>query len=180
MQDLHGLQPDRDPLNTFRHIVAAVLMAVCVTMAMTGGARETAVYVGGTIDGAREKARGRLLATSEKELRFEAGERSIAIPFAAITSVEYGQKVGRKVAVPIVSGPIARLPGTRNHLITIAFKDPAAREQAGVFELGNDIVRPMLQILEVRTGRQIEMQDEAACLQLKSAAECSRTRDPAR
>jgi len=178
MHDLHGPRPDRDdPLNTFRHLVAIVLMTVCVSMVMLGVGADKAVYHGGTIAGARENVEGRLLATSEKELLFETGERSIAIPYSSITSVEYGLKIGRRVPVSIVSNPLAVFSWNRSHFVTIAFKDPNEREQAGVFELGKNIVRPTLKILEVRTGRQIEMQDEEACLQLKTPVECGRTRD---
>jgi len=55
---------------------------------------------------------------------------------------------------------------------TIAYKEPTGKEQAAVFELGKDIVRTTLKILEVRTGKEIEFQDEEACRQYKTPKEC--------
>lgn len=56
--------------------------------------------------------------------------------------------------------------------MTITYKDASGKEQAGVFELGKDIVRTMLKILEVRTGKEIEFQDKEACHQYKTPKEC--------
>jgi hypothetical protein len=41
-----------------------------------------------------------------------------------------------------------------------------------VFELGKNIVRTTLKILEVRTGKEIEFQDAEACKQYKTPKEC--------
>ena len=50
----------------------------------------------------------------------------------------------------------------RKHYLTINFKDAAGKDQAVVFELGKEIVRTTLAILEARTGKQIQYQDEEA------------------
>jgi hypothetical protein len=42
------------------------------------------------------------------------------------------------------------------------FQDAAGKEQAVVFELGKDIVRTTLSILEARTGKKIQYQDDEA------------------
>ena len=48
----------------------------------------------------------------------------------------------------------------RNHFLTITYNDKAGKEQAGVFELGKDIVRTTLPILEARSGKKIEYFDQ--------------------
>lgn len=137
---------------------------------------DKAMYVGGTISGVSEKAEGTFDTKSESGLVFNAGKKGTAtIPYATITSLEYGQKAGRRVAVAVLVSPLALFSKKRNHYLTITYKDAAGTEQAGVFELGKDIVRTSLKILEVRTGKDLEFQDEEACKQYKTPKECSAT-----
>jgi hypothetical protein len=68
--------------------------------------------------------------------------------------------------------PLALFSKKRNHYLTISFDDAAGKEQAAVFELGKDIVRTTLKILEVRTGKELILQDKEACHQFKSPKEC--------
>ena len=58
--------------------------------------------------------------------------------------------------------PLALFSKKRNHYLTVAYKDQAGADQAAVFELGKDIVRTTLTVLEVRSKKQIEYQDEEA------------------
>jgi hypothetical protein len=159
-----------------RCVVAVGIITVCLMNVVLAVGGDKAMYVGGTLSALKEKAEGRLMTTSEKELLFDGGGKgSIAIPYSAISSIEYGQKAGRRVGVAIMISPLALFSKKRNHYVTIAFKDAAAKEQAGVFELGKDIFRTTLKILEVRTGKVIEMQDKEACLQFKTPKECGTT-----
>ena len=50
----------------------------------------------------------------------------------------------------------------RKHYVTIGFKDAAETDQVAVLELGKDIVRTTLPILEKRSGKAITYQDEEA------------------
>jgi hypothetical protein len=50
----------------------------------------------------------------------------------------------------------------RKHFVTIGYKDNDGKEQVAVFELGKDIVRTTLAVLETRSGKKIEYQDEEA------------------
>ena len=127
--------------------------------------------MGGTLGGIQEKAEGRLNTTSDDVLGFEIGKKgSIEIPYAAVSALEYGQKAGRRVAVGILISPWALFSKKRNHYLTV--NTDSAGKQAGVFELGKDIVRATLKILEVRTGKEIEFQDAEACKQYKTPREC--------
>jgi hypothetical protein len=164
-------------LTTLNWFTWRVALAAIISVGLTGVARavdsDKAAYVGGTLSSLKEKAEGKFATSSEAEILFEAGGKgSIAIPYADISSLEYGQKAGRRVAVGILVNPLALLSKKRNHFLTITYKDQAGKDQAGVFELGKDIVRTTLKILEVRTSKEIEFQDSEACKQYKTPKEC--------
>jgi hypothetical protein len=135
--------------------------------------KDKAMYIGGTLSGIQEKAEGRLNTSSDTVFAMEAGKKgSVSIPYASVSALEYGQKAGRRVAMGILISPWALFSKKRNHYLTITYADTAGKEQAGVFELGKDIVRTTLKILEVRTGKEIEFQDAEACKQYKTPKEC--------
>ena len=73
-----------------------------------------------------------------------------------------GQKAGRRVAVAVLVSPFALFSKKRNHYLTISYRDANGKDQAGVFELGKDVVRTTLKVFETRTGKQIQFQDDEA------------------
>lgn len=122
-----------------------------------------AQYIGGTATGLQEEAEGTLITNDESTLRFDAKKKgTLDIPYASITGLEYGQKAGRRVAVAVLVSPFALFSKKRNHYLTISYNDAAGKEQAAVFELGKDIVRTSLKIIETRSGKEIEYQDDEA------------------
>jgi hypothetical protein len=50
----------------------------------------------------------------------------------------------------------------REYYLTIGFKDELDKDQVAVIEMGKDIVRATLPIVETRSGKKIEYQDEEA------------------
>jgi hypothetical protein len=50
----------------------------------------------------------------------------------------------------------------RKHYLTVGYKDEEGSDQVVVLELGKDIVRTTLAVVETRAGKQIEFQDEEA------------------
>ena len=153
--------------------IAVFVLTVSFTTLALAVDGDKAMYVGGTLADLKEKAEGRLSTTSDSTLNFDAQSKgSASIPYASITSLEYGQKAGRRVGVAIMVSPLALFSKKRNHFLTITYKDSTGKEQAGVFELGKDIVRTTLKILEVRTGKEVELQDKEACRQFKTPKEC--------
>jgi hypothetical protein len=120
------------------------------------------MYVGGTLSVA-EKAEGILEVKSEDAVRFipKSGQ-PVAIPYSSITSLEYGQKAGRRVGVAIMVSPVALFSKKRKHYVTIGYTDQAGKNQGAVFELGKDTVRTTLVTLETRSGKQIEYESEEA------------------
>src|SRR6185437_14418628 len=97
-----------------------------------------------------------------------------AIPYAQIIDLEYGQKAGRRigaaVATTVLLGPIGLLAlfsKKRKHFLTVGYKDADAKDQVAVLELGKDIIRATLPIVETRSGKKVTYQDDEA---RKSAA----------
>ena len=94
---------------------------------------------------------------------FRANKQTdLRIPYVAITELEYGQKAGRRVAMALLVSPWALFSKKRNHYLTVTYNDASGKEQAAVFELGKDIVRTTLKIVETRSGKDIQYQDEDA------------------
>lgn len=165
-------------MNPMVKCTAAVLLAALVSQqaALALGSKNAA-YFGGTIatfGGAKDPVEGRLDTGREDALVFTAthkplvGER-ISIPYGSIIDLEYGQKAGRRVgaaaATTVLLGPIGLLTlfsKKRKHFLTIGFKDEAGKDQVAVMELGKDIVRTTLAIVQTRSGQEIEYQDDEA------------------
>lgn len=155
----------------FRRVIACVvLLAFAVPVFAVGS--KNAEYVGGTMPGLDEQSEGEFITQSDDNLVFRFKKRDIPIAYKAITELEYGQKAGRRVGVAILISPLALFSKKRNHFLTISYKDAAGKEQAGVFELGKDIVRTTLKVLEVRTHKELKFQDAEACKQYKTPKEC--------
>ena len=155
-----------DRMTIYRRGPAALLVAVMLATVTLGAVdSKKAEYVGGTISAIQEKAEGNLDTATETQMVFtpERGKGpSLMVPYANITSLEYGQKAGRRVGAAILVNPLLLFSKKRKHFFTIGFKDKDGKEQAIVLELGKDIVRTTLTIIETRSGKEIEYQDEEA------------------
>jgi hypothetical protein len=157
---------------------AALLVALIVSehVALAVGSKDAA-YFGGTITvfgNPKDPVEGRLDTANEQALVFGAFEKdfagkSFSIPYKDIIDLEYGQKAGRRVGAAVgttvLLGPIglvALFSKKRKHFLTVGFKDEQGKDQVAVIELGKDIVRTTLAIVQTRSGKQIEYQDEEA------------------
>jgi hypothetical protein len=138
---------------------------------------KNAAYFGGTVStfsGAKDPVEGLLDTANSEQLVFTATDKefrgkSFSIPYARVLDLEYGQKAGRRVgtavATTVLLGPIGLISlfsKKRKHYLTIGFKDDTDKDQVAVIELGKDIVRATLPIVETRSGKKIEYQDEEA------------------
>ena len=147
-----------------RRITAAVLLATLAAAPMAGAVgKEKVMYVGGTLP-LPVKAEGILATTDENKMVFVAdkGAGMIEIPWKKIEEAEYGQKVGRRVKTAIFLTPLALFSKARRHYLTITYKDAKNEPQSAVLELGKDLVRTTLVVIETRMGRKITYQDEEA------------------
>ena len=149
-----------------------------ITVFAAGLDGKKAAYQGGTtkeknFPGTSKPVEGMLNTSDEKVLIFEyklnKTPMTYSIPFDQIIDIEYGQKAGRRVGAAIATAilltPIALFllfSKKRKHFVTIGYKGEDGKEEVAVFELGKDIVRTTLPILEARSGKKIEYQDEEA------------------
>jgi hypothetical protein len=120
-------------------------------------------YVGGTVPTLKENAEGTTSTQDEKIFVFEQrkGDR-LAIRYDQINSLEYGQKAGRRLGLSLAISPLFLLAKKRRHFLTIGFLDDNKKQQAAVFELGKDIIRPTIASLESRTGKKVDYEDDEA------------------
>ena len=163
----------------------SIVLLICISLflnsvafAFAGIDSKKAAFVGGTLKdkffpGAKDLVEGDLNTADEKNLIFsyklKKESKEYIIPYDQIIDIEYGQKAGRRVGAAIATAILLTPLGLfllfskkRKHYVTIGYKDSDAKEQVAVFELGKDIVRTTLPILEARSGKKIEYQDEDA------------------
>jgi hypothetical protein len=126
-----------------------------------------ALYVGGTITAkVAEKSEGTLDTTDEKALIFVAdkGNGVARLPYDKIDSFEYGQKASHRLKTAILLTPWSLFSKKRRHYLSLIWKDEEGKDQGAVLELGKDILRPTVMVLEVKTGKKMVFQDEEAKL----------------
>lgn len=131
-------------------------------LAFAGDGGDRVQYMGGTISALPTKAEGFLNTRGEDLFLFQAKGVTVQIPYEKINALEYGQRVGRRYAEAVLLSPIFLLAKTRKHYLTVEFTDDQGRQQAMVFLVGKNDVRSLLVILEAKSGRRIEYQDDDA------------------
>jgi len=148
----------------FRRIIATLLL--CAIGAGTLPAekvdRGEAMYVGGTIAGLSEGTMGRLETESDKVFVFQSPKGNFEIPYENVTSLEYGQKAGRRLAVALTITIWALLSKKRKHYLTIGYTDGNDKPQGVVIEIPKGTVKSTITILEVRSGKKVEYESEEA------------------
>jgi len=120
------------------------------------------MYVGGTIQAIPEQTEGRLDTSNDERLVFTSDKGSFEIPYPNITSLEYGQKAGRRVGVALVVSPWILFSKKRRHFLTIGWNDDEGKPQGVVLELPKKKTKTTLIILEVRSGQKVEYESEEA------------------
>jgi hypothetical protein len=120
------------------------------------------MYVGGTVTKIPDQAEGKLDFTSPDKMVFRWKDGSWELPYNQITSLEYGQKAGRRVGVAVVITVWALFSKKRRHFLTIGFKDAEGKQQAALIEVGKNKTKTSLAVLEARTGLKVEYESEEA------------------
>ena len=143
-------------------VIVLLIAIMCEATAHAGLGSKKTQYIGGTISQLKDGVEGVSSTKDENDFIFEYKGGRFALPYKNVTGIEYGQKAGRRVAVAILVTPLALFSKKRKHYLTLEYLDSAGKQQAGVFELGKDVIRVTLTSLEARTGKQIEYQDESA------------------
>lgn len=124
---------------------------------------QTAVdYIGGTTAVVKEGTSGRIELTDDRYLAFYAGKTQVRVPYERVNLLEYGQQVDRRLALAVVISPVFLLSKSRRHFLTVGFTDERGMQQAMVFRVDKNSIRAALAVLEARTGRSVEYQDQEA------------------
>jgi len=144
-----------------RAVVCVGAFAVAQGALHAGLGSKDAKYIGGTLQ-IPEEAEGKFDVSGETAARFTWKKGAVDIPYDKVTSLEYGQKAGRRVGVALVVSPIALFSKKRRHFLSVGFKDQQGKDQAAVIELGKEITRTTFKTLETRTGKKIEYESEDA------------------
>jgi hypothetical protein len=155
-----------------------LIFAMFVPSSFAGLASDKAAYQGGTekdkeFPGIKSAMEGNLNTGDENALKFEfrldKKNKVYSIPYKQFIDIEYGQKAGRRIGASVATALLVSPLGLfmlfskkRKHFITIGYTDADAKEQVAIFELGKDLVRTTLPILEARSGKKIIYQDEEA------------------
>ncbi|MGH9429395.1 MAG: hypothetical protein ACRD2L_24180 [Terriglobia bacterium] len=140
-------------------LLFVMVIHVCAWGAVRG---DEAMYVGGTLATIPEKTEGRLDTSQEKVAKFAWKKGEVTIPYDKITSLEYGQKAGRRIGVAVAVSPLFLFSKKRKHYVTIGFTDEQGKPQGAVLELAKGKVRSALSTLETRSGKQVEYESEEA------------------
>ena len=160
-----------------RLIACAIVVAMLApSMASASVDSRGAAYFGGTagFKDAEQPVEGLLNVKNESVLVFSATDKhftgqTLAIPYKSITDLEFGQQVGRRVGAAVgatvLFGPVGLLAlfsKKKNHYLTVSFKDADDKDQVALLELGKDIVRTTIPIVETRSGKKVTFQDDEA------------------
>ena len=141
--------------------VAALAVLFCAALAGRdlGGRAE---YVGGTITQIPFGCQGTLQALDQRFFVFYSGKASWRVPYEKINLVEYGEKVDRRYIAAVLISPLFLLAKKRQHFLTVGYSDEEDQQQAMIFKINKDDIRATLVVLEARTGRKVEYQDDDA------------------
>jgi hypothetical protein len=147
-----------------RKTVASVLVLLCLIEfpAMAGVSGHEVMYVGGTITKLPEATMGEADMGNEEAMIFKSDKGNFEIPYKSITSLEYGQKAGRRVGVAIVITVWALFSKKRKHFLTIGFTDKDNKPQGVVLEIGKGRAKSFITIIEARSGKKVEYESEEA------------------
>jgi hypothetical protein len=140
--------------------VSLILLFVLELPLFAGLGSHKAMYVGGTVSALKENTEGTVSAADENAFIFDHKDGKLSIPYGQVTSLEYGQKAGRRLGLALAVSPLFLLSHKRRHFLTVGYFDDSKKQQAAVLELGKDVIQPTLSALESRTGKKIDYQDD--------------------
>ncbi len=126
-------------------------------------------YLGGSCTHVKAGREGKV-RFDDKALVFVFREGECSVPYERITSIEYGQHAGRRVAETVVVGILTLgllalpmlLTKKRKHYATIGWNDTEETKQGAVVEFGKAIKRSAVNIMALRSGVEVEFEDERA------------------
>lgn len=123
---------------------------------------DDAMYMGGTHSSIPDKTEGRLDLSSPEAAVFQSAKGKFTVPFKRVTSIEYGQKAGRRVGVALAISPVALLSKKRKHFLSVTYSDEGGTKQGAVFELSKGKAHPVIATFEQRSGVKVEFESTDA------------------
>lgn len=162
----------------------AIALASVLTPVVIAVGKDEALYLGGTLrefpPGSKPRnVTGRLNTSSASDLVFEAGRAgSLAIPYSAIVSLEYGLDPGRRGQAPkarllLIPWDVTdQFTANPHYLLTLVYQDSSGIEQTVIFELGQNLPRVTLETLERHTRKKVDFQNVEVCSRFRSSDEC--------
>ena len=144
----------------FALVVACAILAEAIPAPKVDSGE--VMYVGGTIPNLPEGTMGQLDTKNEKVLMFHSSKGNFEIPYENITSLEYGQKAGRRLGVALTLTIWALVSKKRKHFLTIGYTDVNDKPQGAVLEIPKGTVKSTITIVEVRSGKKVEYESEEA------------------
>jgi len=121
-----------------------------------------AALVGGTPGELPSKGSVRLDLSDANTLLLQVGKTALRVSYQKVNSIEYGQTVGRRVAMAVLISPMFLLCKSHKHFVTLGFVDDEGRQQSLVLRVDKGDIRSVLAGLETRTGRRVEFLDDDA------------------
>ncbi len=110
---------------------------------------------------------GRLIFKYSAGRSWEVGKYpkgSLDVPYARISKFVYGEtkhlRVGETIALSVVAGVgglLLLLSKSHTHYLSVYYTDQAGHDQVIGFEVGKEAIRPLIESLEVRTGKKLEL-----------------------
>lgn len=137
-----------------------LLLLLCFPVHSSG--QSHAQYIGGTETAVVAGHSGSLDITDERFFAFYTKGEQVRVPYERINLLEYGQKVDRRLMLAVVISPAFLLAKTRKHFLSVGYADDDGKQQAMVFRVDKNGIRPTLVGLEARTGMRIQYQDVEA------------------
>ena len=137
-------------------------LLACVALVGGGNHGSPAQYVGGTISEIPSGCGGTVQAVDDEFFVFASKNARWRVPYDKINLIEYGQRVDRRYLAAVLVSPLFLFAKKREHFLTVGYSDEENHQQAMVFKVGKDDIRTVLVILEARTGRKVEFQDDEA------------------
>jgi hypothetical protein len=154
-----------------KRFIAIAMSLALASAAFAGLGGDQALYIGGTVTAIPAGRAGKLDLTSSQEqavFRAKSLDGEIRIPYREVTSLEYGQKAGRRVGAAVATAILVSPLGLallfshkRKHIVTIGWTHDGHNEGV-VFEVGKNSIRQTLTVLEARTAKKVEYESEDA------------------
>lgn len=148
-----------------------ILSFLCTPPAEAAVRGKSARYVGGTLPVFKAAING-TWEMEEKAVQFTAEKSGgkVSIPYDKIETLEYGQKVGRRMSGSAVGNLLILTPVTllllfskkRKHFLTVTYVDEEGKKQGAVFELAKGIVKDSMLTLESKSGKKVEYESDEA------------------